>query len=190
MQDEFEKDGEQKTNLEELVPGTLYNIAMEEMKDYIEVYLELTRQTNGLTDIKVDDVQSLEQKIVVLGGIGSLLNPLQATAEVVVQEWQRTRAVPFSIEPAITKGVYIRLRNRSEKLLDQLEQATNGFTKFDPAYISANPYMLPILQRLANISSKAQLKEQIGNVSDNSISAPASAKLSQLLDLRKPGKSL
>lgn len=190
MPDGFDKDGEVEDNVEEFAPGTLYSIAMEEMKDYIEVYLGLIRQTNGLTDIKVDNVQSLEQKIVVLGGIDSLLNVFEVTAEVVVQEWQHMRAIPFNIEKAITKGVYIRLRNRSEKLLDQLEQATEGFTMFSPTYIAATPYMLPILQRLANISSKSQLKERIGSASDNSISARAAERLSQILNLRNPGNSL
>ncbi len=190
MPDGFDKDGEVEDNVEEFAPGTLYSIAMEEMKDYIEVYLGLIRQTNGLTDIKVDNVQSLEQKIVVLGGIDSLLNVFEVTAEVVVQECQHMRSIPFNIEKAITKGVYIRLRNRSEKLLDQLEQATEGFTMFSPTYIAATPYMLPILQRLANISSKSQLKERIGSASDNSISARAAERLSQILNLRNPGNSL
>ena len=77
-----------------------------------------------------------------------------------------------------------------KSLLDQLDQATNGFTKFDPAYISANPYMLPILQRLAGISSKAQLKERVGSVSDNAISVSAAEKISQLLNVRNPGSYL
>ncbi|HEY0756391.1 MAG TPA: hypothetical protein VGD98_20720, partial [Ktedonobacteraceae bacterium] len=126
----------------------------------------------------------------ILGGIDSLLNPFNATSESVVQEWQRMRAIPFNLETAITKGVYIRLRSRSEQLLDQLDRATEGFTTFSPTYISATPYMLPILQRLANIPSKAQLKERIGSVSDNTISAPAAEKLAQILNLRNFGGSL
>jgi hypothetical protein len=50
--------------------------------------------------------------------------------------------------------------------------------------------MLPILQRLANISSKAQLKKKIGSVSDNAISAPAAGRLAQILNLLQPGNSL
>lgn len=190
MQDGLDNDKELHNPGEDLVPGTLYSIAMEEMKHYIAVHLELARKTNGLTDIKPENVQNLEQKIVVLGGIGSLLNPFQATDEAVVQEWQRMQAVPFSIELAITKGVYIRLRNISEQFLDQLEQATRGFSIFEPKYILAHPYLLPILQRLANISSKAQLKALIGNISDNAISPAAAEKLSQLLHLRNPSSSI
>ncbi len=190
MQDELDDNNQLKEIAEEIVTGTLYSIAMEEMKNYIEVYLDLTRQTNSLTDIKVDNIQSIEQKIIILGGIDSLLNPFNATSESVVQEWQRMRAIPFNLETAITKGVYIRLRSRSEQLLDQLDRATEGFTTFSPTYISATPYMLPILQRLANIPSKAQLKERIGSVSDNTISAPAAEKLAQILNLRNFGGSL
>lgn len=163
---------------------------MEEIKRYIAVYLELSRQTNGLTDFKVGNLQTIEEKIIVLGGIGSPINPYEASAEAVVEEWQHMRAVPFIVEEAITRGVYIRLRNEVNVLLLQLQQATKGFTTFDPAYISANPYMLPILQRLASIPSKDQLKRRIGNVSDNAISAPAAQKLAELLNLRKPGNSL
>jgi len=175
---------------EDVLAGTFYNIATEEMKRYIEIYLELTRQTNGLTNVKAEHIRDIDQKIVVLGGIGSLLNPDSVTSEVVALEWERMRAVPFDIERAVTKGVYIRLRSRSEILLNQLERDTEGFTKFSSAYIIANPHMLPILQRLAGISSKAQLKERIGNVSDNVVSVPAARKLSQLLSLVNPGTSL
>ncbi len=176
--------------IEEGIPNTLYSIAMAEMKKYIEVYLELTRQTKGLTDINTSHVQGTEQKIVVLGGIGSPLDPFTSNAESVVQEWQRMRTIPFVVELAITKSVYIRLREKCQELLNQLESATAGFNEFNSAYIAANPYMLPLLQRLANISSKAQLKERVGNISDNAISKTAAEKLAQLLNTRKFGSAL
>jgi hypothetical protein len=84
------------------------------MKHSIDVYLDLTRHTNGLTAIEPHHVQTLEQKMVILGGIASPLDPAVVSAEQVVQEWQRMRAVPFAIELAITKGVYIQLRGRTE----------------------------------------------------------------------------
>ncbi len=61
--------------------------------------------------------------------------------------------------------------------------------EFNSSYIQSHPYMLPILQRLANISSKAELKRRIGNVSDNGISASAARKMSELLNQRKPGQN-
>jgi hypothetical protein len=50
--------------------------------------------------------------------------------------------------------------------------------------------MLPILQRLANITSKAALKRQIGNVSDNVISKTAAKKLADILNQRKPNQTI
>ena len=137
---------------EEANIGTLYGLAKEAMKDYVQVYLELTRNTSGLANILPEHVQEFAQKLVVLSGIDSSLEPVSSSAEQVVQEWRRRQAVPFDVESAITKGVYIQLRNRVENLLDELEQATKGFLEFHSSYIQSHPYMLPILQRLANIS--------------------------------------
>ncbi len=175
---------------EEANIGTLYGLAKEAMKDYVQVYLELTRNTSGLANILPEHVQEFAQKLVVLSGIDSSLEPVSSSAEQVVQEWRRRQAVPFDVESAITKGVYIQLRNRVENLLDELEQATKGFLEFHSSYIQSHPYMLPILQRLANISSKAELKKRIGNVSDNGISASAARKMSELLNQRKPGQNM
>jgi hypothetical protein len=100
------------------------------------------------------------------------------------------RAIPFDVETAITKGMYIQLRARVEENLSELEKSTNGFVDFDPAYIRANPHMLPLLQRLANISSKAHLKRTIGTVSDNLISEAAAAKLAEILNRRRPGRAM
>ena len=169
-------------------PGTLYALAMEGIQQYIRIYLELTRQTIGFAAIQPEHVQSFEQRLVVLAGINSPLNPSTASPEAVIQEWQHMQAMPFDIELAITKGVYIQLRSRVGQLLDELNKATNGFLRFDPLYISANPRMLPILQRLANFGSKAELKKRIGSVSDNTISAPAAKKLAQILNQRQPGR--
>jgi len=46
------------------------------------------------------------------------------------------------------------------------------------------------LQRLAAIPSKAELKKQIGNVSDNAVPVPAAARLAQILNRREPGRAL
>jgi hypothetical protein len=158
------------------------------MKDFIKVYLQLTRDTNGFTSIQSRHVTAEAQRMIVLGGINSPLDPSKATAKEVVQEWQRTRAVAFDVEAAITRGVYIRLRSRTEQFINDLEKATRGFLNFDATYISKKPYLLPILQRLANISSKAELKKRIGSVSDNLVSASAAEKLAKILNDRAPGR--
>ncbi|MFB2935734.1 hypothetical protein ACE1B6_10810 [Aerosakkonemataceae cyanobacterium BLCC-F154] len=191
MQEDIDLSMESEENKsEEVNTGTLYAVAKEAMKDYVQVYLDLTRKTNALANILPEHLHEFAEKLVVLSGIDSLLDPASTSAEQVIQEWRRRQAVPFDVESAITKGVYIQLRNRVENLLNELEQATNGFIEFDSNYIQSHPYMLPILQRLANISSKAELKKRIGNVSDNTISASAARKMSEILNQRKPGENM
>jgi hypothetical protein len=51
------------------------------------------------------------------------------------------QAIPFDVESAITKGVYIKLRSRVEKLLNELYNLTKGFEEFSSDYIQANPYI-------------------------------------------------
>jgi len=167
---------------------TLYGLAMQAINDYIQVYLTLTQQTKAFTDVQLDHVQSFDQKLVILSGIGSPLDPSVVSAADVVNEWQRMRAIAFDAESAITPGVYIQLRGRVEGLLADLERATAAFARFDPVYIRRNPYMLPILQRVAGIASKAELKRQIGSVSDNVVSVKAAEKLADILNRRQPGR--
>jgi hypothetical protein len=170
--------------------GTLYAMATDVMKDYITVYLDLAKRTKGFSDVGVKHVQHLAQRTIILSGINSPLPPSETSPSQVVEEWKRMKAVRFEVEPAITCGVYIQLRARAEQLLDKLQAATKGFMEFPATYISSNPQMLPILQRLANISSKADLKRQIGNVSDNAVSEAAAERLADILNRRQPGRSM
>lgn len=167
---------------------TLYFLADRVMRQFITIYLELIKNTNGITILEEKDVQRLEQKIIILGGIGSLLDANNATPAQVVDEWNRLKVIPFDIEQAITIGVYIELRLKIKDYIDELEASTSGYTKFDSEYITSHAYHLPILQRLANLTSKANLKKKIGSVSDNSISKNASIKLADLLNTLQPGR--
>jgi len=160
------------------------------MRRYVKIYLELARKTQGLANLEPAHLPAFEQKVVVLGGIGSPLDPASLSPSQVVDEWLRMQAVPFEVELAVTKGVYIELRDRVETLVEELEQATEKFLKFDPNYISNHPYFLPILQRLADIPSKAELKRRIGSVSDNRISMPAAERLAEILNQRQPGRAI
>ncbi|HLY30220.1 MAG TPA: hypothetical protein VKQ36_04280 [Ktedonobacterales bacterium] len=170
--------------------GTLYNLARKAMKASIPIYLELARKSRAFSAVESGHVQTIEEKSLLLGGIGSSLDPTFVSPQEVVNEWERMRAVPFEIEPAITRGVYLRLRTMAEQLVDELERTTQGFQVFDALYIVQHPYMLPILQRLAGISSKADLKKRIGNASDAVISAVAARKLADILQQRQPSRSI
>ncbi|MBN1260898.1 MAG: hypothetical protein JXB35_09485, partial [Anaerolineae bacterium] len=169
---------------------TLYALADRVMRRYIKVYLEVARATKGLTNVAPMHLSSFEQKVILLGGIGSPLDPASVSSDRVAEEWLRMQAVPFEVERAVTKGVYVELRRRVESLVEVLAQATAGFMEFDPAFISSYPHFLPVLQRLADISSKAELKRQIGSVSDNAISATAAERLAEILNRRQPGRAI
>jgi hypothetical protein len=169
---------------------TLYGLATSAMRYYIPIYLELTSKTKGFGDIKAEHVTTEDQRLIILSGINSPLNPHTTNGSQVVDEWQRFKAITFDIENAVTRGVYLQLREMTGNLLTELEAETNHFKEFRPEYITKNPRMLPILQRLANIPSKAALKKTIGSVSDNTISQSASLKLANLLNERSPGRAI
>jgi len=175
---------------EEAAKGTIYALAMEAMKEYIEVYLALAKETHGLEVIEAQHLQTPDRRLVLLAGLNSSLPVEAVTPEQVVNEWQHMRAIPFDVETAITKGVYAQLRARIATMVGELASETKGFLHFESAYIAANPRMLPILQRLANVSSKAELKRRVGSVSDNSISAASAGRLAEILNRVQPGKSM
>lgn len=161
---------------------TLYQLANQEIRACISDYLELIDQTNGLSSVSVEAVNSDRKVIILLAGLN--VQGGEATTERAVDEWSRRRAVPFDIETGITAGVYNNIRNAGKAFLEEVRVATKDFNEWEPAYIKANPHVLPILQHLSGIFSKAALKRQVGSVSDNSISMPAAERLSTLLQDR------
>lgn len=189
MQNEFNLDIEQNFDSEES-SSTLYGIAMNLMKGYIDVYLKLVSETKGFALVEPKDTQEYEQKLIILTGINSNLNPINSTANDVVQEWERRQAIIFDVEASITKGVYIKMREVCRELINELRQMTDNFQVFDANYIHNNPRMLPIFQRLINVRSKSELKKKIGNVSDNAISKPAAKKLSELLNSQETNQNI
>ncbi len=166
--------------------ATLYQVADGEIRSCIEVYLDLMRATRGLSNVEPKHVTDPRAKVILLAGLG--VQQFQCTPKQAVEEWKRRQAVPFDLEAAITFGVYQNIRQCGARFLDSVEKMTKGFTAFDPDFIHANPYLLPILQHLAGVFSKAALKKKVGGVSDTSISKPASRRLADLLRERvSPG---
>ena len=163
-------------------PQTLYQIANDEIRRCIDVYLKLAEQSKGLTALLPKHLPENRGRVIVMAGLGIAVR--SATAEEVCSEWQRRQALSFDLETGITAGVYTNLRTVAETFYEQLSEATDGFTRFDRQYLAENPYLLPLLQHLAGIFSKAKLKELVGSVSDNSISKPAAERLSKLLSER------
>lgn len=163
-------------------PQTLYQIANDEIRRCIDVYLKLAERSKGLTALLPEHLPDSRGRVIVMAGLGVAAR--LATAEEVCSEWQRRQALSFDLETGITAGVYSNLRTVAETFYEQLSEATDGFTRFDKGYLADNPYLLPLLQHLAGVFSKAKLKELVGSVSDNSISKPAAERLSRLLSER------
>lgn len=158
---------------------TLYQIAHAEIRLCIDAYLSLTKATKGLSVITPAHLGDERARSILLAGLGVRAPAINASEA--CEEWKRRQAIPFDLEAAITFGVYRNIRKRSADFLDSVEKDTHGFTKFESDYIQANPHVLPILQHLGGVFSKAALKKQVGNVSDNVISKPASERLARLL---------
>lgn len=163
-------------------PKSLYRLADQEIRRCIDAYLELAQASNGLTAILPEHLSDGRAKVIVMAGLGIALRP--AAPEEVHAEWKRRQALAFDLETAITAGVYTGLRTLAESLYEEVKSATDSFTRFEPAYLTENPHTLPLLQHLAGVFSKAKLKEQVGSLSDNSISRPAAQRLARLLSER------
>lgn len=160
---------------------TLYRIADTEIRTCIENYLVLSKATSGLSDVRPEHLRNARTRTILLAGLNVRA---ECTAEEAVEEWKRRQAIPFDLETAIAAGVYRDIRRAGIKFLDALEAATDGFKSFEAEFIQKNPYLLPLLQHLSGIFSKAALKKHVGGVSDNAISRPAALRLATLLKER------
>jgi len=158
---------------------TLYQVADEEIRKCINDYLVLIDETNNLSNLSIKTLNSERKIIIILSGKGVQYN--NHSPKIAIEEWNRRKAIPFDIESSITNSVYKNIRTLGADLLDILAKDTKNYTVFEPDYIHNNPSLLPLFQHLSGTFSKSKLKEIIGSVSDNSISKPASIRLSELL---------
>lgn len=171
-----------------LPPKTLYQIADAEIRRCIDVYVSLTKISKGLTALDPRHLRDERARVIVLAGLG--LSPRAATPKEVHAEWERRQALPFDLETGVTAGVYMNLRSVGESLYEEVRLRTRDFSEFDPTYLVENPHVLPLLQHLGGVFSKARLKEHIGSASDNKISRPAAERLSMLLAERVNPKAV
>jgi hypothetical protein len=167
---------------------TLYQLADAEIRKCISAYLHLTRQTQNLAVIQKKHVADQRARVILLAGLG--IRKFDVSAAEAIEEWKRRQAIPFDLETAVTTEVYRHIRVLGASFLDNVETTSRGFTRFDPEFIQRNPYLLPLLQHLAGVFSKAKLKELIGSVSDGSISRPAAERLAKLLTERVDPRSV
>lgn len=161
---------------------TLYQRADCEIRACIADYLALAGDTAEFTAVTVEAVDTPRKATILLAGINAPIT--DRAPDAVVREWARRRAVPFAVESGITAGVYVSLREVGAIYLQDVRTATDGFTHWSAEYIHDNPHVLPLLQHLAGIFSKSELKKHVGHVSDTSISRPAAARLAETLERR------
>jgi len=167
---------------------TLYQVADTEIRKCIEAYLKLTKETHNLSMVDERHFGDHLAKVILLAGLG--VRQFDVAPREVVEEWKRRRAIPFDVETAVTTEVYRHIRELGAAFLENVEQKSHAFSKFDVEFIQDNPYLLPLLQHLAGVFSKSKLKELVGSVSDNSISKPAATRLAKLLADRVDAKSV
>lgn len=161
---------------------TLYQLADVEIRKCVEDYLTLSENTNGFTDVSERAIDSARKAVILLSGINA---PTEDTSpKHVVREWTRRKAIPMDVEAGITAGVYTNIRSAGALYLEEIKNGTNGFRDWSPEFIREHAHTLPLLQHLAGVFSKAALKRQVGQVSDNAISSPAAQRLSTLLTSR------
>jgi hypothetical protein len=168
--------------------ATLYQLADTEIRHCIAAYLQLVRDTKNLAEVATKNVGDPRARVILLAGLG--IRKFDVSPAEAVEEWKRRHAVPFDLETAVTTEVYRHIRELGAKFLDHIDRETRGFTKFDSGYIQKNAYLLPLLQHLAGVFSKAKLKDLIGSVSDSGISKPAAERLAKLLGERVDPKSV
>ena len=171
-----------------VISETLYQLADAEIRECIETYLRLVRETHDLSIIEEQHLADQRSIVILLAGLG--VRQFNVTAAQAVEEWKRRSAVPFDLESAITTEVYRHIRVFGATFLDRLDEMSSGFTQFDPVFIQNNPYLLPLLQHLAGVFSKSRLKELVGSVSDSSISKPAARRLAAQLKERVDPKTV
>lgn len=167
---------------------TLYQVADAEIRKCIEAYLKLIKETHNLSMVKERHVGDQRATVILLAGLG--VRQFDVEPREVVEEWKRRRAIPFDVETAVTTEVYRHIRELGAAFLENVEQKSHAFTKFDVEFIQDNPYLLPLFQHLAGVFSKSKLKELVGSVSDSSISKPAATRLAKILADRVDAKSV
>ena len=162
---------------------TIYQLAKKAMDIEILRYLELLEKSTGLTTLKEEHLSSMETCSLFAGGINSIIpTGCDNIQQFLLSEFRRKAAITFDVETAVCIGVYNTIRPYTKELYDTTKIETSNFSNFESDVIKAKPFLLPVLQSTLKLS-KSQLRKKVGSVSDLSISAPASKRLSELLSI-------
>lgn len=160
---------------------TIYQVAQISMREQIDIYLELTKSTSGLSNISPESLSKPETAHLFSFGIGSQIpSGCMDAAKFLIAEFERKSAVSFDVETAICTGVYLALRGHATQLYEAAAKLTSDFSQFDEKSVKEHPYLLPVFQNALKVS-KAQLQKKVGSASDTSVSRAASGKIATLL---------
>jgi hypothetical protein len=160
---------------------TIYQVAQAAMRQQIDIYLELTKATDGLSKVTAESLASANTAKLFSYGIGSVIpEDCSDVAKFLICEFDRKSAIAFDVEVAICAGVYLALRDHAVSLYEEAARITADFTQFDEEIIKSNSHLLPIFQNALKVS-KAQLQKKVGSASDTTISRVAAGKLAGLL---------
>ncbi|WP_315790746.1 hypothetical protein [Fischerella sp. JS2] len=97
--------------------------------EYIEVYLSLSKQSDGFANIQNLNLISRDSRLVVIYRLSLGLDPDTSTPEEIKREVERMLAVTLDTESAITGGVYERIRLFANSLVDHLFAETDDLRR-------------------------------------------------------------
>ncbi len=118
---------------------TFYKVASDAMKDYIEIYLSLSKQSDGFSNIQNLDLTVRNSRLVVIHGLSLELDPDTSTSEEIKREAERMLAVTLDTESAITAGVYERMRLFAASLVDELFEETDELQLLSSERVRVSP---------------------------------------------------
>lgn len=167
--------------MSEVADKTFYLIGKSIMESSIESFFKLKNRTNEFTDISSKTVEGSTNLQLLIGGF-EIPSQEEKSIDSVIKYCNIQENLVFDIESGMSRIVYSELRKKAEEYYDEIMAGTDDFSEFSSDFIKKNPQYLPILMHIAGVTSKAQLKKEVGSVSDNSISKPASERMSKILN--------
>jgi hypothetical protein len=79
---------------------TLYQVADDEIRKCIDDYLILIDETNNLSNVSIDSLNTQRKIVILLSGKG--VQKINHGSKEAINEWNRRKAIPFDIESRIT----------------------------------------------------------------------------------------
>lgn len=146
------------------------------MLESIDKYLEVVKETSKFTNFNEEIFNDVDAKELIFAG--KSLEIFKGTPKECLREIERVSSISFDIEKGVSYYVYKNSRNYVQDLITKAKEISKDFSTISPEDVKENPYLLPVWQASLKVSSKSNLKEIFGSVSDHNISKPSSEKIS------------